>query len=233
MKAANATKPAVVATENQLVLAIAQAMEVQGKATAQWRDVVAPGMIRIYRTIETATEARDRLIERAITPCLGKQYREAMAMVLPDTRSKMGKTVYDQNVKTWKISMTPEWVSEWAETLKDKTERANVTKACKTYAGFVEMVQDLKASARSQGKVQFKRICMYAWPEAFEKPEGNAKPAAKPEGDAKPEDSKLNPTQTLVSLINTARTYAQGKDGLPSQPAVIAHLTKAIELLGS
>jgi len=231
MKATNTAKPAVIATENQLVLAIAQAMEVQGKATAQWRDVVAPGMIRVYRTIETATEARDRLIERAITPCLGKQYREAMATVLPDTRSKMGKTVYDQNVKSWKISMTPEWVSEWAETLKDKTERANVTKACKTYAGFVELIQALKASARSQGKVQFSRICEYAWPTVkAEKPKAE-KPKA--ESDAKPEDSKLNPTQTLVGMLNTARQYAQKHDGLPSQVAVIAAISKAIELLGS
>jgi len=232
MKATKATKPAIT-TENQLVVAIADAMSAEGQATKKWRDIVAPGMIKVYKTFEGAKQAKDRLIERAITPNLGEHYKLAFATVLPDTRSKTGQTVYDQNVKSWKISMTPEWVTEWADTLTDRNERVNVARACRTYAGFVELIQVLKASARAQSKVQFGRICKYAWPEEFEKP-ATAKPAtAKPEGEPKPEDSKLNPRQTLVGMLNTARQYAQKHEDLPSQVATIAAISKAIELLGS
>jgi len=231
MKAANTTKPAAITTENQLVLAIADAIATEGQATKKWRDVVAPGMIRVYKTLEGATEARDRLIERAIVPCLGESFKMALATDLPDTRSKTGKTIAEQNAKAWKATMVPEWLTSAINAMPDKTERANATKRSKTYAGYVEMVQGLKASARAQCKVQFKRICEYAWPTV--KAEKPAKPAAKPEQSDAEKAANLNPTQTLVSLINTARQYAQKHDGLPSQPAVIAQLTKAIELLGS
>jgi hypothetical protein len=230
MKATKATKPTTtITTENQLVVAIADAMSAEGQATKKWRDIVAPGMIKVYKTFEGAKQAKDRLIERAITPNLSEHYKLALATVLPDTRSKTGQTVYDQNVKSWKINMTPEWVTEWAGTLIDRNERVNVVRACRTYAGFVELIQVLKASARAQSKVQFGRICKYAWPEEFEKPA--AKP--KPEGEPKPEDSKLNPRQTLVGMLNTARQYAQKHEDLPSQVATIAAISKAIELLGS
>jgi hypothetical protein len=229
MKAANTTKPAIT-TENQLIVAIADAMATEGQATRKWRDVVAPGMIRVYKTLEGATEARDRLIDRAIVPCLSEPFKMALATDLPDTRSKTGKTIAEQNAKAWKATMVPEWLTKAINALPDKAERTSATKRSKTYAGYVEMVQNLKGSARAQCKIQFKRICEYAWPT-----EKKAKPAtpAKPEGDAKPEDSKLSPTQTLVGMLNTARQYAQKHDGLPSQVAVIAQLTKAIELLGS
>jgi len=228
MRATKATKPAIT-TENQLVAAIADAMSVEGQATKKWRDIVAPGMIKVYKTFEGAKQAKDRLIERAIMPNLSEHYKLALATNLPDTRSKTGQTVYDQNVKSWKISMIPEWVTEWADTLIDRNERVNVARACRTYAGFVELIQVLKASARAQSKVQFGRICKYAWPEEFEKPA--AKPKA--EAEAKPEDSKLNPRQTLVGMLNTARQYAQKHEDLPSQVAAIAAISKAIELLGS
>lgn len=230
MKATNTAKPAIT-TENQLVLAIADAMATEGQATRKWRDVVAPGMIRVYKTLEGATEARDRLIDRAIVPCLSEPFKLALATDLPDTRSKTGKVIAEQNAKAWKATMVPEWMTKAINALPDKAERASATKRSKTYAGYIEMVQNLKASARAQCKVQFKRICEYAWPTVkAEKPKA-VKPEA--ETEVKPEDSKLNPTQTLVGMLNTARQYAQKHDGLPSQVAVIAQLTKAIELLGS
>ena len=234
MKATNATKSAIT-TENQLVLAIADAMATEGQATRTWRDVVAPGMIRVYKTLEGATEARDRLIERAITPCLGEPYKLALETVLPDTRSKTGKTMAENNAKAWKADWLPTWLADYVEAMPTKTpeQKAARTKAMrdkKTYKGFVELIQGLKASARSQGKVQFKRICEYAWPTVkAEKPK-----AEKPKAEAeKPEDSKLNPTQTLVGMLNTARQYAQKHEDLPSQVATIAAISKAIELLGS
>jgi len=231
MKATNATKPAVITTENQLVVAIADAMATEGQATRKWRNVVAPGMVRVYKTLEGATEARDRLIERAIVPCLSEPFKMALATDLPDTRSKTGKTIAEQNAKAWKASMVPEWLTKAINALPDKAERASATKRSKTYAGYIEMVQSLKGSARAQCKVQFKRICEYAWPTV--KAEKPAKPAAKPEGEAKPEDSKLNPRQTLVQLLNNAKAYAQKHEDLPSQVATIAAISKAIELLGS
>jgi len=234
------TKPTALAsaitTENQLVVAIADAMSVEGQATKKWRDIVAPGMIKVFKTFEGATQARDRLIERAITPNLGEPYKLALATALPDTRSKTGKTIAEQNAKAWKADQLPTWLADFVEAMPTKTpdEKAKRTKAMrnkKTYKGYVELIQALKASARSQGKTYFDRICEYAWP----KPK-TAKPKAKkakPEGDAKPEDSKLNPTQTLVQMLSTARTYAQQHEDLPSQPATIAAISKAIELLGS
>ena len=230
MKATNTTKPAIT-TENQLVLAIADAFATEGQATKKWRDIVAPGMIKVYKNLEGAIEARDRLIERAIVPCLSEPFKMALATDLPDTRSKIGQTAYDLNAKAWKATMTPEWLTKAINAMPDKAERASATKRSKTYAGFVEMVQNLKGSARAQCKVQFKRICEYAWPTAkVEKP---AKPATKPEGDAKPEENKLNPRQTLVQLLNNAKAYAQKHEDLPSQVATIAAISKAIELLGS
>jgi hypothetical protein len=231
MKATKATNASTITTENQLVVAIADAMATEGQATRKWRDVVAPGMIRVYKTLEGATEARDRLIERAIVPCLSEPFKMALATDLPDTRSKTGKVIAEQNAKAWKATMTPEWLINAVNVMPDKTERANVLKRVKTYAGYVEMIQSLKSSARAQCKVQFKRICEYAWPTV--KAEKPAKPATKPEGDAKPEESKLNPRQTLVGMLNTARQYAQKHEDLPSQPATIAAISKAIELLGS
>ena len=229
MNATNTTKTAIT-TENQLVVAIADAFATEGQATKKWRDVVAPGMIRVYKSLEGATEARDRLIERAIVPCLGEPYKLALETVLPDTRSKMGKTMAENNAKAWKATMVPEWLTTAINAMPDKAERASATKRSKTYAGYIEIIQNLKGSARAQCKVQFKRICEYAWPTVkTEKP----KPAAKPEGDAKPEDSKLNPRQTLVGMLNTARQYAQKHEDLPSQVATIAAISKAIELLGS
>jgi hypothetical protein len=229
MKATNATKPAVITNENQLVVAIADAMATEGQATRKWRDVVAPGMIRVYKTLEGATEARDRLIERAIVPCLSEPFKLALATDLPDTRSKTGKVIAEQNAKAWKATMVPEWMTKAINALPDKAERASATKRSKTYAGYVEMIQSLKSSARAQCKVQFKRICEYAWPTVkAEKPK-----AAKPEAETKPEESKLNPRQTLVGMLNTARQYAQKHEDLPSQVATIAAISKAIELLGS
>jgi len=231
MKATNATKSTTITTENQLVVAIADAMATEGQATRKWRDVVAPGMIRVYKTLEGATEARDRLIERAIVPCLGEPFKMALATDLPDTRSKTGKVIAEQNAKAWKATMVPEWMTKAINALPDKAERASATKRSKTYAGYVEMIQSLKSSARAQCKVQFKRICEYAWPTVkAEKPKAE-KPKA--EGDTKPEDSKLNPRQTLVGMLNTARQYAQKHEDLPSQVAAIAAISKAIELLGS
>jgi hypothetical protein len=235
MKATKATKPAIT-TENQLVLAIADAMVTEGQATRTWRDVVAPGMIRVYKTLDGAIEARDRLIERAITPCLGEPYKLALETVLPDTRSKTGKTMAENNAKAWKADWLPTWLADYVEAMPTKTpeQKAARTKAMrdkKTYKGFVELIQALKASARAQGKVQFKRICEYAWPTVK-----TAKPKAekpKAEGDAKPEDGKLNPRQTLVQLLNNAKAYAQKHEDLPSQVATIAAISKAIELLGS
>jgi len=230
MKATNATKPAVITTENQLVVAIADAMATEGQATRKWRNVVAPGMVRVYKTLEGATEARDRLIERAIVPCLSEPFKLALATDLPDTRSKTGKVIAEQNAKAWKAAMTPEWLINAVNAMPDKTERANVLKRVRTYVGYVEMIQSLKSSARAQCKVQFKRICEYAWPAG---PKPVTKPAAKPEAETKPEDSKLNPRQTLVGMLNTARQYAQKHEDLPSQVATIAAISKAIELLGS
>jgi len=228
MKATNATKPAIT-TENQLVVAIADAMATEGQATRKWRNVVAPGMIRVYKTLEGASEARDRLIDRAIVPCLSEPFKMALATDLPDTRSKTGKAIAEQNAKAWKATMVPEWLTKAINALPDKAERASATKRSKTYAGYIEMVQNLKASARAQCKVQFKRICEYAWPTVkAEKPK-----AAKPEAETKPEESKLNPRQTLVQLLNNAKAYAQKHEDLPSQVAAIAAISKAIELLGS
>ena len=229
MKATNATKPAIT-TENQLVVAIADAFATEGQATKKWRDVVAPGMIRVYKSLEGATEARDRLIERAIVPCLSEPFKMALATDLPDTRSKTGKTIAAQNAKAWKATMAPEWLTKAINAMPDKAERASATKRSKTYAGYIEIIQNLKSSARAQCKVQFKRICEYAWPTV--KAEKPAKPA-KPEGDAKPEENKLNPRQTLVQLLNNAKAYAQKHEDLPSQVATIAAISKAIELLGS
>ena len=229
MTASN-TKPAIT-TENQLVLAIADAFATEGQATKKWRDVVAPGMIKVYKSLEGATEARDRLIERAIVPCLGEPYKLALETVLPDTRSKTGKMIAEQNAKTWKATMTPEWLTKAINAMPDKAERASATKRSKTYAGYIEIIQNLKSSARAQCKVQFKRICEYAWPTVkAEKPKAE-KPKA--ETETKPEDSKLNPRQTLVGMLNTARQYAQKHEDLPSQVATIAAISKAIELLGS
>jgi len=231
MKATNATKPTTITTENQLVVAIADAMATEGQATRKWRDVVAPGMIRVYKTLDGATEARDRLIDRAIVPCLSEPFKMALATDLPDTRSKTGKAIAEQNAKAWKATMVPEWLTKAINALPDKAERTSATKRSKTYAGYIEMVQNLKASARAQCKVQFKRICEYAWPTV--KTEKPAKPATKPEAETKPEESKLNPRQTLVGMLNTARQYAQKHEDLPSQVATIAAISKAIELLGS
>ena len=236
MKATKATKPAIT-TENQLVLIIADAMATEGQATRTWRDIVAPGMIKVYKNLEGAMQARDRLIERAITPNLGEPFKLALETVLPDTRSKTGKTIAEQNAKAWKADWLPTWLADYVEAMPTKTpeQKAARTKAkrvMKTYKGFVELIQGLKASARSQGKVQFDRICEYAWP----KPKAEAKPKAekpKAETETKPEDSKLNPTQTLVGMLNTARQYAQKHEDLPSQVATIAAISKAIELLGS
>ena len=236
MKATKATNASTITTENQLVVAIADAMSVEGQATKKWRDIVAPGMIKVYKNLEGAMQARDRLIERAITPNLGEPYKLALATSLPKQSSKIGKTIFADNAKAWKADQLPTWLADFVEAMPTKTpeEKESRTKAkrlMKSYKGYVELIQALKASARSQGKVQFSRICEYAWPTIK-----TAKPkAAKPEAqtEAKPEDSKLNPTQTLVQMLSTARTYAQGKDGLPSQPAVIAAISKEIELLGS
>jgi len=236
MKATNATKPTTITTENQLVVAIAQAMEVEGKASAQWRDIVAPGMVRVYKTLEGATEARDRLIERAITPNLREPFKMALATDLPDTRSKTGKVIAEQNAKAWKSDNAPAWLVSFVDSLpvktaEDKAIRTQAKKDIKTYKGYIGLIQGLKASARSQGKVQFGRICEYAWPTVK-----TAKPKAekpKAETETKPEDSKLNPRQTLVQMLSTARTYAQQHEDLPSQVATIAAISKAIELLGS
>jgi len=234
------TKPTALAsaitTENQLVLVIADAMSVEGQATKIWRDVVAPGMIKVYKNLDGAMQARDRLIERAITPNLGEPYKLALETNLPDTRTKTGKTMAEQNAKAWKADWLPTWLADYVEAMpvktpKEKADRTKAKRIMKTYAGYVELIQSLKASARSQGKVQFTRICLYAWPVVkTEKPKA-AKPKA--ETETKPEDSKLNPTQTLVQMLSTARTYAQQHEDLPSQPATIAAISKAIELLGS
>jgi hypothetical protein len=236
MKATKATKPTTITNENQLVVAIADAMSVEGQATKKWRDNVAPGMIRIYKSLDGAIEARDRLIERAITPNLGEAYKLALATDLPDTRSKTGKIIAEQNAKAWKADQLPTWLADYVEAMpvstpKEKADRTKAMRNKKTYKGYVELVQGLKASARAQGKIQFKRICEYAWP----KPK-TAKPKAekpKAEAETKSEDSKLNPTQTLVQLLNNAKAYAQKHDDIPSQVATIAAISKAIELLGS
>jgi len=236
MKATKATNASTITTENQLVLVIADAMSVEGQATKIWRDVVAPGMIKVYKNLDGAMQARDRLIERAITPNLGEPYKLALETNLPDTRTKTDKTMAEQNAKAWKAEWLPTWLADYVEVMpvktpKEKADRTKAKRIMKTYAGYVELIQSLKASARAQGKIQFGRICEYAWP----KPK-TAKPKAekpKAESDAKPEDSKLNPTQTLVGMLNTARQYAQKHDGLPSQVATIAAISKAIELLGS
>jgi hypothetical protein len=234
------TKPTALAsaitTENQLVVAIADAMSVEGQATKKWRDIVAPGMIKVFKTFEGATQARDRLIERAITPNLGEPYKLALATTLPDTRSKTGKTIADQNAKAWKADQLPTWLADFVEampvsTAKEKADRTKAKRIMKTYKGYVELIQALKASARSQGKVQFSRICEYAWPKPKTAKPKTAKPKA--EAETKPEDSKLNPRQTLVQLLNNAKAYAQKHEDLPSQVATIAAISKAIELLGS
>jgi hypothetical protein len=233
MKAANTTKPAIT-TENQLVVAIADAMATEGQATKKWRNIVAPGMIRVYKTLEGATEARDRLIERAIVPCLSEPFKMALATDLPDTRSKTGKIIADQNAKAWKVDQLPTWLKDFVETmpmttLDEKEKRTTAKRLMKTYEGYVELIQALKGSARAQSKIQFNRICEYAWPKA-KKPK-----ATKPETETetKSEDSKLNPRQTLVQLLNNAKAYAQKHEDLPSQVAAIAAISKAIELLGS
>ena len=236
MKATKATNVSEITNENQLVLAIADAMSVEGQATKKWRDIVAPGMIKVYKNLEGAMQARDRLIERAITPNLGEPYKLALATSLPKQSSKIGKTIFAENAKAWKAEQLPTWLADYVEAMPTKTaeQKAERTKAMrdkKTYKGFVELIQGLKASARSQGKVQFSRICEYAWPTVK-----TAKPKAekpKAETETKPEDSKLNPRQTLVQLLNNAKAYAQKHEDLPSQVATIAAISKAIELLGS
>jgi hypothetical protein len=228
MTATNAIKPVVISSEKQLFNAIREVLRDDGQVARRWRNVIAPGMVRVYRTLDAATEARDRMIENAILPELAPQYKCAMETTLPDTRSKVGQAVYDQNVKSWKINMVPEWLALTIEAMP-KEGKVSATKQVKTYKGYVELVQAFKASARAQCKVQFKRICEYAWPTVkAEKPK-----AAKPEAETKPEDSKLNPRQTLVQLLNNAKAYAQKHEDLPSQVAAIAAISKAIELLGS
>jgi hypothetical protein len=230
MTATNAIKPVVISSEKQLFNAIREVLRDDGQVARRWRNVIAPGMVRVYRTLDAATEARDRMIENAILPELAPQYKCAMETTLPDTRSKVGQAIYDQNVKSWKVNMVPEWLALTIETMP-KEGKVSATKQVKTYKGYVELVQAFKASARAQCKVQFKRICEYAWPTVkAEKPKAE-KPKA--EGDVKPEDSKLNPRQTLVQLLNNAKAYAQKHEDLPSQVAAIAAISKAIELLGS
>jgi hypothetical protein len=228
MTATNAIKPVVISSEKQLFNAIREVLRDDGQVARRWRNVIAPGMVRVYRTLDAATEARDRMIENAILPELAPQYKCAMETMLPDTRSKVGQAIYDQNVKSWKVNMVPEWLALTIEAMP-KEGKVSATKQVKTYKGYVELVQAFKASARAQCKVQFKRICDYAWPTVkAEKPK-----AAKPEAETKPEESKLNPRQTLVGMLNTARQYAQKHEDLPSQVATIAAISKAIELLGS
>jgi hypothetical protein len=229
MTATNAIKPVVISSEKQLFNAIREVLRDDGQVARRWRNVIAPGMVRVYRTLDAATEARDRMIENAILPELAPQYKCAMETTLPDTRSKVGQAIFDQNVKSWKVNMVPEWLALTIEAMP-KEGKVSATKQVKTYKGYVELVQAFKASARAQCKVQFKRICEYAWPTVkAEKP----KPATKPEAETKPEESKLNPRQTLVGMLNTARQYAQKHEDLPSQVATIAAISKAIELLGS
>jgi hypothetical protein len=236
MKATKATNTSTITNENQLVIAIADAMSVEGQATKKWRNIVAPGMVKVYKSLDGAIEARDRLIERAITPNLGEAYKIALATDLPDTRSKTGKTIAEQNAKAWKVDQLPTWLKDFVETmpmttLDEKAKRTNAKRLMKTYEGYVELIQGLKASARAQGKTQFNRICEYAWPTVKAKKPKAAKPEA--ETETKPEDSKLNPRQTLVQLLNNAKAYAQKHEDLPSQVAAIAAISKAIELLGS
>jgi len=238
MKATKATNASTITTENQLVVAIADAMATEGQATRKWRNVVAPGMIRVYKTLEGATEARDRLIERAIVPCLSEPFKMALATDLPDTRSKIGKVIAEQNAKAWKSDNAPAWLVSFVDSLpvktaEDKTIRTQAKKDIKTYKGYIGLIQSLKASARAQGKIQFGRICEYAWPKPKTAKPKAEKPKAEAEAEVKPEDSKLNPRQTLVQLLNNAKAYAQKHEDLPSQVAAIAAISKAIELLGS
>jgi hypothetical protein len=160
----------------------------------------------------------------------------ALATDLPDTRSKTGKTIAEQNAKAWKPTMVPEWLKDFVETmpmktLDEKAKRTTAKRLIKTYEGYVELIQALKGSARAQGKIQFKRICEYAWPTVKAKKPKATKPEA--ETETKPEDSKLNPRHTWVGMLNPARQYAPKHEDLPSQVATIAAISKAIELLGS
>jgi hypothetical protein len=236
MNAKTETTIKVPASEAALFAQIGAGFDLTGRATHHWAKIVAPGLIKVYRTRETAEAAKDRMVDRAILPKAPAIYSGALAYDLPKKSSKIGQTAFDLNCKGWKVSQVPKWLGDHIEgmgpndLIKKQYSKKDVIKMIRTYDGFFELITEIKKDARAHCSTTFGRLLDHAWP----KPKAEAKPKAdKPEGDAKPEDSKLNPTQTLVSLINTARTYAQGKDGLPSQPAVIAHLTKAIELLGS
>ena len=237
MKATKATNVSEITNENQLVLAIADAMSVEGQATKKWRDIVAPGMVKVYKNLEGAMQARDRLIERAITPSLGEPFKLALETSLPDTRSKTGKTIAEQNAKAWKAEQLPTWLVDYVEamptkTAEQKTERTKAKRVMKTYKGFVELIQGLKASARAQGKVQFERICGYAWP----KPKAEAKPKAKPKAEAEAknvESEGMPPVQTAIQLSSGLIAYIQKYEAqIPNHVEAIAAIRKAQLLIG-
>ena len=237
------TKPAIPSTESALFAAVGDAMSHDRQGEHKWREIIAPGMLKVYKTYEYAKSMQDRFITNAVRPNLAIKWREALDTVLEDTRSNTGKTVYELNVKQWKASKTPEWLLKeidqlrvgelLVKTVKESYDKKAAQTAIKTYDGFRGLVKAMQASARSACITNFVRACKYAWPEEFVKP-ATTKPATdKPEGEPKPEDSKLNPRQTLVQLLNNAKAYAQKHEDLPSQVAAIAAISKAIELLGS